>query len=341
MLDGLEPRQLHDARILIVDDQESNIYLLESILRNAGFLAVTSATDARDVATLKGSVDPDLILLDLMMPIMDGFQVMDQLKPLISTEDYLPILVLTADIAKEAKIRALSMGAKDFLTKPFDQTEVLLRIENLLNTRFLHLQLRNQNELLEKNVMARTAELVEAQIEILERLAVASEYRDDVTGRHTRRVGRISELLAIEVGLPAAQVELIRLAATLHDVGKIGISEQILNKPGRLTPEEFEVMQAHTVIGGKLLSGGRSELTRMSEQIALTHHERWDGSGYPHGLKGEEIPIAGRIVALADVFDALTHARPYKEDWSLKDAIAEIQGLSGRQFDPRVVAAFL
>jgi putative two-component system response regulator len=340
MLDDYGSRKLHDARILIVDDQELNVVLLEGILDNAGFNKVVSTTDSTSVVPLKASVNPDLILLDLMMPDMDGFEVMGHLKPVIPRGEYLPILVLTANITKEAKIRALSMGAKDFLIKPFDQTEVLLRIQNLLITRFLHLQLQNQNEQLEEKVRERTAELEEAQIEMLERLAAATEYRDDVTGLHIRRVGNVAALLARELGLPQSDVDLIRRAALLHDVGKIGIPDSILHKLGRLTPEEVEFMKTHTLIGGRLLTGGRSELTRMAEQIALTHQERWDGSGYPLGLKGEAIPLAGRIVALADVFDALTHERPYKKAWSLKDALAEIRRQSGRQFDPQVVEAF-
>jgi putative two-component system response regulator len=333
--------ELQDACILIVDDQQLNVLLLEGILENAGFRKVVSTTDSSAVLALKAQINPDLILLDLVMRGMDGFEIMSQLKEVTSRGEYLPILVLTANVTKEARIRALSMGAKDFLTKPFDQTEVLLRIHNLLTTRFLHLQLRSQNELLDAKVRERTAEVEEAQIEMLERLAAATEYRDDVTGLHTRRVGNMSALLARDLGLPPAQVDLIRRAALLHDVGKIGIPDSILHKLGKLTPEEFEFMQAHTVIGGGLLSGGHSELTRLAEQIALTHQERWDGSGYPLGLKGEAIPVAGRIVALADVLDALTHERPYKKAWPLVDAIAEITCQSGRQFDPQVVEAFL
>jgi putative two-component system response regulator len=336
------------AKILIVDDQQANINLLEGILEAAGYTELVSVTDPREVASLFVRLQPDLVLLDLMMPHLDGFQVMEQLKPFISERAYLPILVLTADVTKEAKRQALAIGAKDFLTKPFDHTEVLLRIRNLLQTRHLHMRLLDHNRILEEKVLERTSalrkrtsELEEAQVEMLERLAAAGEYRDDATGQHTRRVGDLSAHLAQALGLPDTLVEVIRRAAPLHDVGKIGTSDAILLKPGKLTPTEFEVMKRHTIIGARILSGGHSEMTQTAESIAMTHHERWDGSGYPQGLKGEAIPIAGRIVALVDVFDALTHERPYKEAWTVEEAVAEIRRQEARQFDPAVVEAFL
>jgi len=266
--------------------------------------------------------------------------VMKQLRACIAPVDFLPILVLTADITPEAKRRALAEGALDFLTKPFDATEVVLRIKNLLRTRALHLQLQGQNQLLDQKVRERTDELEETQIEILERLALASEYRDDDTGEHTRRVGKTAAQIAEALGWSAGEVELMRRAAPLHDVGKIGIPDSILLKPGKLTAEEFEQMKTHTTMGAKILSGGHFPLLQLAEQIALTHHERWDGTGYL-GFQEEAIPIAGRIVTVADVFDALTSERPYKKAWPVSEAIEEIKRQRGRQFDPRVVAAFL
>jgi putative two-component system response regulator len=265
---------------------------------------------------------------------------MKQLQACIAGEDFLPILVLTADITPETKRRALTEGALDFLTKPFDAMEVLLRIKNLLQTRFLHLQMQGQNQLLDQKVRERTAELEATQLEILDRLALAAEYRDDDTGEHTKRVGETAAQIARELGWSEAEVELIRRAAPLHDLGKISISDSILLKPGKLTSEEFEQMKMHTTFGAKMLSGGRFPLLRLAEQIALTHHERWNGTGYM-GLQAETIPIAGRIVAVADVFDALTSERPYKRAWPIADAIAEIEKQSGKQFDPCVVDAFL
>ncbi|HEX4835940.1 MAG TPA: HD domain-containing phosphohydrolase [bacterium] len=317
-----------NARILIVDDQEANVRLLEGILkRAAGYHALRSTTDPREVMSLYVEFQPDLILLDLHMPHVDGFGVMDQLKEIVPEDVFLPILVLTADVTPEAKQRALASGAKDFLAKPFDPTEVLLRIKNLLETRTLHLELR--------------AQLSDAHLEVIDRLAIAAEYRDDETGEHIKRVGQTSALVARALKLPPEQVLLIRRAATLHDVGKIGIPEHILLKPGRLTPDEFNVMKSHTTIGAKILSGGQFPLLQMAEVIALTHHERWDGSGYPRGLKGEAIPLLGRIVAVADVFDILTHPRPYKKAWLAEEAIAELQRAAGTQFDPSVVEVFL
>ncbi len=188
---------------------------------------------------------------------------------------------------------------------------------------------------------ARTAELEVAQQEIVTRLAMAAEYRDDVTGKHTWRVGYVAGRLGAALGLTPAQTEVLRSAARLHDVGKIGIPDHILLKPGKFTDEEYEAMKLHTVRGAQMLSGSQSALLRMAEEIALTHHERWDGRGYPHGLSGEEIPLVGRVVSVADVFDALTHERPYKRAWTTGEALAEIGRGSGTQFDPRVVEAAL
>ncbi|MCL4846795.1 MAG: response regulator [Acidobacteria bacterium] len=327
--------------ILIVDDQENNIRILERMLRKAGYEQLVSSTDPRDAQPLFDQHRPDLVLLDLHMPHLDGFGVLERLAPYIAPGTYMPILVLTADISPEAKQRALSMGAKDFLAKPFDSTEVLLRIRNLLEGRFLYLELQEQNELLEQKVRLRTRELEEAQVEILERLALAAEYRDDATQEHTRRVGEISARLAQRMGMPPDVVELIRRAAPLHDLGKIAVPDSILLKLGKLTDQEFAIIRSHTTIGARILSGSRHPLLQLAEQIALTHHEHWDGKGYQPGLGGERIPVVSRIVAVADVFDALTHTRPYKKAWSVERACAEIQAQSGRQFDPQVVDAFL
>lgn len=322
------------ARVLVVDDEAVNVRLLERHLQKWGCTQIQGTTDSRQVLALFQSFAPDIILLDLMMPHLSGLEVLEQLKPLVPEHTYLPVLILTADASTEAKQLGLAGGAKDFLTKPFDSTELLLRVGNLLETRFL-------NQHLEERVRERTRELEESQVEMLERLAQAAEFRDDDTGQHTRRVGEMAALVARELGLEASRVELIRRAAPLHDVGKIGICDEILLKPDRLSPEEFGVMQGHAPIGARLLMQGRSGLVQLAEVIALTHHERWDGTGYPQGLCGEEIPLEGRILAIVDVFDALTHERPYKKAWLIKEALAEIQSQSGRQFDPCVVKAFL
>lgn len=331
---------LKQAHILIVDDQPANVQLLERLLQTAGYSNFLSTTDPRQVLPMFGKFQPDLILLDLMMPHLDGYSVMQQISPRIPEGAYLPILVLTAEVNAEAKQKALSMGAKDFLTKPLDATEVLLRIKNLLETRFLHLRLQNQNQVLEEKVREQTQELEEARIEILQRLAMAAEYREDPTGEHPKRVGEMSAVLAHAAGLPKAQVELIRLAAPLHDVGKIGVPDAILKKTSTLTPEEAEQVKLHAALGARILSGTQVPLLQLAEEIALYHHEYWDGSGYAN-LKGADIPIAARIVAITDSFDVLTHDRPYRKALSSAEALAEMSQQSGRMFDPRLVDAFL
>ena len=336
----MDDSRLSRSRILIIDDQPSNVTLLEGILQEEDFTCYRGITDPRDAMPAFLEFRPDLILLDLQMPFLDGFEIMKQVGASLAPDDLLPILVLTANITPEAKRRALASGALDFLTKPFDAVEALLRIKNLLRTRSLHLQLQGQNQLLDQKVRERTAELEATQLEILERLALAAEYRDDNTGEHTLRVGQTSAQIARALGRAEQEVELIRRAAPLHDVGKIAIPDSILLKEGRLTEEEFALMKTHTEIGARILSGGRFPLLQLAEQIALYHHERWDGSGY-FGLQGESIPIVGRIVTVADVFDALTSERPYKQAWAVGDAIEEIQRQSGKQFDPVIVETFL
>jgi putative two-component system response regulator len=332
-------RTFRNARILMVDDEEANLDILRRTLSRAGFWRVESTQDSREAASLYVRHRPDLILLDLHMPHMDGLQVLDTLRE-IAEATYLPILILSGDLTPEARRDALSRGAKDFVNKPFQPDELLLRIKTLLETRFLYLEIQSQNQVLEAKVRERTRELVEAQIEIIERLAIAAEFRDDNTGQHTQRVGQMSALLARQLGLPDTQVSLIARAAPLHDVGKIGVPDTILLKIGKLSPAEFALVKQHTVIGARILSGGKFPLLRLAEDIAYSHHERWDGEGYA-GLRKTDIPLAGRIVAVADVFDALTQQRPYKPAWPVGEAIAEIDRQRERQFDPGVVEAFL
>ncbi len=333
------PRIFKNARILIVDDEANNVDLLRRLLERAGFSRIESTNDSRDAVDLYLRFRPDLILLDLHMPHQDGLAVMDALN-LIAEASYLPILMLTGDDTPEAKREALSRGAKDFLNKPFHSDEVLLRIGTLLETRFLYLQIQSQNQMLEAKVRDRTRELEAAQIEIIERLARAAEFRDDHTGHHTERVGQMAALLAKQIGLPDSQAYTMRRAAPLHDVGKIGIPDSVLLKLGNLTADEFEIVKTHTTIGARILSGSRFTILRLAEEIAFNHHERWDGTGYV-GITGAAIPLAGRIVAVADVFDALTQKRPYKPAWTVNEAIGEIERQRSRQFDPTLVDAFL
>lgn len=327
------------ARLLIVDDSASDVLLLETILAEDGYGNIVSITDPRESVAVFRAFSPDLILLDLHMPHMNGLDVIDRLRAEMGSQ-FVPILVLTADISTEAKARALSMGAKDFVTKPFDSVEVRLRIKNLLETRFLYRELREHNEQLEQKISDRTMQLEIAKIEILERLALTAELRDDETGEHTQRVGRVCALLSQALGLREENVELIRRASPLHDLGKIATPDSILLKPGKLSADEWMVMKRHTEVGARLLSNSIAMTLQLAQAIALTHHERWDGSGYL-GLGGSDIPMCGRIVAVTDVFDALTHHRPYKEAWPVDQAIDEIAAQRGKQFEPRIVDAFL
>ncbi|MEA2492699.1 MAG: cyclic di-GMP phosphodiesterase [Thermoleophilaceae bacterium] len=328
------------ARILIVDDQPPNVILLERMLEQWGYTDVTGTTQSQEVPNLCATLEPDLLLLDLQMPKPDGFELMEILAPRIQGSPRMPVLVLTADITTATRQRALGVGASDFLSKPVDPMEVRLRIANLLETRRLEREMLGQNQLLEGHVRERTADLERARLELLERLALAAEYRDDNTQEHAQRVGRTTALLAVAVGVPAADVEVLLRAAPLHDIGKIGVPDAILLKSASLTDAEYAVMQAHTTIGAEILSGSEFAILRTAEVIAATHHERWDGAGYPKGIAGDEIPLAGRLVAVADVFDALVHERPYKPAWPLERALEEIRSLGGTHFDPDVVAAF-
>ena len=337
----MSDNDLKKSRILIVEDKEANIRFLTRLLNKEGYENIQSTQDSRNAEKVFIDFNPDLILLDLHMPHMDGFQVMEALRPRIPKESFLPILVITADREPEVKIRCLSVGAKDFISKPFRAEEVLVRIRNLLETRHLHRFLEYRNETLKLRVEAQNTRVQATQLEVLHRLAVAAEYRDDITGRHAGRVGALSAVLAEAAGLPRSSFEILREAAPLHDVGKIGIPDAILLKPGKLTEEEFEVMKSHTTIGGLILSKGSFPLLDFAREIALTHHEWWDGSGYPEGLAKEGIPIFGRIVAIADVFDSITHERPYKEALSEEETLEIMIQEGSRHFDPELLVLFV
>lgn len=342
------------ARVVVVDNEPVNVLVLERLLSLAGYRDVCSTTDSTSVEALCESFEPDIVLLDLHMPGLDGFQVMEQLARRRDADD-LPILVLTADISHKSKRAALEGGAKDFVTKPFDHSEVLARVANLLDTRFLQLELRRHNQRLEDEVRIRTADLAEAirhleaavvdrrlaQEETIHRLSLAAEYRDDETSRHIERMSRYCAILAEGAGWDARAAELLRMASKMHDIGKLGIADSILLKPGKLSREEYEVMKGHTDIGHQILRGSQSELASMGALLAWTHHERIDGTGYPRGLRGDEIPVEGRIAAIADVFDALTTNRVYRRALLLDEALAIMREGRGRHFDAHLLDTFL
>ena len=328
-----------DAGILVIDDELSIVRLLTRALEGAGYVNVRGFTDPTAVPSYLDEFTPDLVVLDLRMPGMDGYAVLEDLTRRLSEDTFLPVLVVSGVDDMPARLRALEAGAKDFLAKPIDIPEFLLHVHSLLDTRFMSRRLNEARASLEELVQRRTYELRQAHMETIDHLGRVAEVRDDATGQHTNRVGRLSALIAQELHVPPEEAELIMRAAPLHDLGKVAIADRISLKTGGFVDDERKLMREHALLGAELLHGGRSELMQMAERIALSHHERWDGQGYPHGLAGEEIPLAARIVCVADSFDALTHSRPYKEAWSVPEALAEIEQESGWQFDPQVVEA--
>jgi putative two-component system response regulator len=329
------------AEIVLVEPEPASMDSLKRALERAGYPRLMQISDPLQTHRYLQTADPDLLIIDVDAPKFDGPALLAEVIAQLPPDSFLPSLALgSAD--RRAGRRSLGAGAKDFLAKPVDPEELEFRVHALLDTRFVHLRLRETKDVLEDLARRRTYELRQAQQETLELLSRVAELRDDVTGEHTKRVGRLSGLLAQELGLPREQVRLIAQAAPLHDLGKIAITDKILLKEGGFdTLEERAEMCQHAMLGAELLSGANSDVLRMAREIAASHHERWDGQGYPRGLRGEEIPLAARIVAIADVLDALLHARPYKAAWSIAEALSEIKRERGWQFDPRVVDALL
>lgn len=334
---GMNPK---NASILVVDDELANIRLLEKMLATMGYKNVVCTQDPKQTLPLYQEHNSDLILLDLNMPELDGYGVMEQLNTL--TEGSLPpILVLTAQHMQSYRQRAFDSGALDYVTKPFDADELLSRVRNMLEIQMSQKYMRHQNDILEKKVLERTQAIHDTRLQIVRRLGRAAEYRDNETGLHIIRMSKMAVVIAKAAGMDDEKCDLLLNAAPMHDIGKIGIPDYILLKPGKLDPDEWGVMQTHAQIGADILSGDDSDLMIMAHDIAVSHHEKWDGNGYPNGLKGDTIPIAGRITALADVFDALTSERPYKKAWAIQDAVNLITEESGKHFDPRLVDLFL
>lgn len=333
--------EMHNAKILIVDDQEANVRLLEHILTGSGYAAVTSTLDSRTVFDLYRQHRHDLILLDLNMPHMDGFAVMEALKS-IEREGYLPVLVITAEPAK--KLRALEAGARDFISKPYDQVEVLTRIRNILEVRLLHKKLHSYNDILEQLVQQRTMELRNSYREAIFTLTAAAEHKDEDTGLHIQRIGFYCQELARRLGMGSKFCDEIYYASPMHDIGKMAIPDHILLKPCGFTQDEWEIMKTHTLAGAEILAGKTSPYLQMGADIALNHHERWDGSGYPNKIKGEAIPLAARIMTICDVYDALRSKRPYKSAFDHAHAIEVIVKGDGRtlpaHFDPLILETF-
>lgn len=329
-----------DARILVFGGERSELEAIEHLLGQWDYRNVVGTTDASKLPALCTELCPDLILLDLDACELDGMATLEGLTAITCREAYLPMIVLGAELGDEARSEALALGAKDFLTKPIHAIDAGLRVGNLLETRRLYREVSAHTRVLEERIELRTRELELVRLEFVQRLALAAEYRDEEGAEHVQRVGRSAALLARELGLPEADVRLIRSVAPLHDIGNIGIPDSLLLRAGELSDDEFELIKGHTMIGSKILSGGRSRHLRMAEEIARSHHERWDGSGYPDGLAGRSIPLPARLTAVADVFDALTRRRPHKEAWPLEQSVAEIGRQAGSHLDPDAVSAF-
>jgi len=333
---------LKKQTLLIVDDIPENIDILREVLKDKYRLIAT--TRGQQAYTIAYEKQPDLILLDIMMPDIDGYAVCKMLKSNIKTKD-IPVLFTTALNSEADETKGLSLGAVDYITKPFCMPIVCERIK-------LQLELKAHRDHLEKLVRQRTHELFETQRQIIFSLGLASEYRDTETGMHIKRMSAYCQLLYKHIGQSEIECERILFASPMHDVGKIGIPDSILLKPGKLTKNQFEIMKHHTTIGKRILSGQDANgktvspmvdipLIQMAVSIAYTHHEKWDGTGYPNQLSFTDIPLAGRVAALADVFDALTSERPYKKAWSPENALNEIIQCKGKHFDPDLVDAFV
>jgi putative two-component system response regulator len=316
--------------ILVVDDIKANIDILIAALRDD--YRIKFALNGKNALALAAKFNPDLILLDVMMPEMNGFEVCETLKRDMVTKN-IPIIFVTANNTADDEVRGLKAGAVDYITKPIIPVVVQSRVKT-------HLRLANQEKHLYKEVKEKTLELFNTQVEIINVLGRAAEYKDNETGKHVQRVAKYSRFLALNYGISEHDAELLELAAPMHDIGKIGIQDDILKKKGRLDNAERQIMCEHARIGSEILGEQKSEMLQYATIIAEQHHEHWNGNGYPYGLKGEEIHIFGRIVAVADVFDALTSKRPYKEAWSVERARDLIVSERGKQFDPQIVDIF-
>lgn len=327
-------------QVLIVDDTEINLILFGALVKKLDDCQAHVFADSRKALAWVTDNVPDLIIVDYMMPELDGIEFIRLVREMPGRQ-LVPILMITANDQKQIRYQALDMGANDFLTKPIDKVEFMARARNMLSLNLARKHLADHALWLSGEVRKATQEIVKRERETVFRLAKAAEYRDPETGAHILRMAHYSMLIARELGLSEDDQHLILEAAPMHDIGKVGIADSILLKPGRLTPEEFDVMKQHATFGYELLNGSSSKLLQAAAEIARGHHEKFDGSGYPDGIKGEDIPIFSRIVAVADVFDALTSERPYKKAWEVQTAVDFLNNGAGSHFDPACVKAFL
>jgi putative two-component system response regulator len=327
-------------QVLIVDDTEINLILFGALVKKLDDCQANVFSNPREALAWVTVNVPDLVIVDYMMPELDGLEFIRLMRELPGRQ-LVPILMITANDQKQIRYRALDLGANDFLTKPIDKIEFLSRARNMLGLNQARKHMADHASWLAGEVRKATQEVVSRERETVWRLSKAAEFRDPETGAHILRMAHYSMLIARDLGLSEDDQQLLLEAAPLHDIGKVGIADKVLLKPGRLTPEEFEVMKQHAMFGYELLSGSSSKLLQAGAEIAKGHHEKFDGTGYPNGIKGDDIPIFSRIVAVADVFDALTSERPYKKAWEVEDAVEFLKNGSGNHFDPACVKAFL
>jgi putative two-component system response regulator len=320
------------ATILVVDDTSENIDVLKGLLKS-DYKVKVALNGAKAINIANKEPQPDLILLDIMMPEMDGYEVCRRLKSDIKTAR-IPVIFVTAKNEVEDESKGFDLGAVDYITKPVSPPLLMRRVKT-------HLSLYDETRLLEHAVKERTSELNETRLDIIQRLGRAAEYKDNETGMHVLRMSHYSQLLGKALGLPDEECELLLNASPMHDIGKIGIPDNILLKPGKLDADEWNIMRQHAQYGANILGDKNSILLNAAKEIAISHHEKWDGSGYPIGLEAEEIPLYGRIVAIADVFDALTSERPYKKAWTIEKTISVMQEDSGSHFDPMLMEKFV
>jgi len=326
--------------VVAADELSASGHVIERILRNEGYEAVSFVGSGAEAIALCSHRSVDLLMLDLRLPDLDGLVVIEQLAP-VMRKGRLQVIVVSDRDDMRQRYRALALGVRDFIAQPIDPDEVRLRARNALIASTLEGQLIATNAQLVELIETRSNELAHARHEVLRHLAIAAEFRDDDTGEHTDRVGRTAALIGEAYGLDPEAVRMLGAAAPLHDVGKIGLPDRIVLKRGKLTAGERKIMQTHAQIGAAILAGSDVAELRLAETIALHHHERWDGGGYPFGLVGDAIPLAARIVTVADVFDALAFERQYKPAWPLADAVVEIDAQRCRQLDPQLVDAFM
>lgn len=326
--------------VIVIDDTSINVTLISHLIRRLDNCVPVEFTDPKKGLAWCLEQVPDLIIVDYMMPELDGIEFVRQFRACPGRED-IPVLMVTANDQIEVRHQALDAGANDFLTKPIDKAEFMARTRNMLSLRGNQRKLEDRAAWLFEEVKKATAEILARERETIIRLSKAADSRDPETGAHILRMSHFSRLIAANMGLSEADQEMLLEAAPMHDIGKVGIPDQILLKPGRLDVDEFEIMKRHCIKGYEILNGSQSTMLQAAAQIALAHHEKYDGSGYPHGLVGDAIPLFARICAVGDVFDALTSERPYKQAWDDERAIALLREGMGSHFDPACVDAFL